>query len=535
MENIKNTVLNQLGLIAGMCNEIELIQTIDSYIPKPKRKISVGQAVQAMVLNGLGFTGRALYLTPHFYKNLPLELLLGEGIEASDLHDDCLGTALDSLYEYGITELFYTTAARALKICGIDYQFVHLDSTSFSLYGEYDADEETKAIKITKGFSKDHAPELNQVITTLMCSYRSSIPVWLEVLNGNDSDKVTFRKSIREYCRQFKQKQLPYFVADSALYTKESLQELADVKWVTRVPETIKEAKILIQELDLEQMKPCSAEGYRILPVQSEYAGIMQRWIMVYSEQAWKKTVQTFRKNIQKETIAAEKNFWHLSNRSFACEADALKEAVKVDKKMKWHTLQCKAVKKQQYATKGRPSKQAEPVGEQWFLEGTIVADEQAIAAAEKMKGVFIIATNELDETKLPDESLLNVYKAQGVSVERGFRFLKDPMFYAESLYLNSPKRIMALIMVMGLSLLVYSLTERKLRNALQDQNLTVPNQVGKPINNPTIRWVYQLFNAILLLYFPDTGKYSVMNMDEGHRTIISALGPPFKKIYFLD
>ncbi len=337
MENIKNTVLNQLGLLAGMCNEIELIWTIDSYIPKTKRKVSVGQAVQAMVLNGLGFTGRALYLTPHFYKNLPLELLLGEGIEASDLHDDSLGTALDALYEYGITELFYNTTARALNICGIDYQFVHLDSTSFSLYGEYDGDEETKAVKITKGFSKDHAPELNQVITSLMCSYRSSIPVWLEVLNGNDSDKVTFRKSIREYCRQFKQKQLPYFVADSALYTRESLQELTDIKWVTRVPETIKEAKTLIRELDFEQMQPCAAEGYRILPVQSEYAGITQRWILVYSGKARGKTVQTFRNNVQKENIDAEKNFWHLSNRSFACESDALKEAAMFARKMKWH------------------------------------------------------------------------------------------------------------------------------------------------------------------------------------------------------
>lgn len=535
MEKIKNTILNQLGLIAGMCNEIELIQTIDSYIPKPKRKVSVGQAVQAMVLNGLGFTGRALYLTPHFYKNLPLELLLGEGIEASDLHDDCLGTALDALYETGITELFYNTAGRALNICGINYQFVHLDSTSFSLYGEYDEDEETKAVKITKGFSKDHAPELNQVITTLMCSYRSSIPVWLEVLNGNDSDKVTFRKSIREYCRQFKQKQLPYFVADSALYTKESLQELTDVKWVTRVPETIKEAKTLIQELDPGQMKPCDNEEYRILPVQSEYAGIRQRWILVYSAQAHQRTVHTFRKNVQKEAADTGRKFWHLSNRSFACEADALKEAAKFNRGMKWHTLQCKAVKKQHYEKKGRPSKQAEPTGEQWFLEGTIIPDEPAIASIEKTKGVFIIATNELDESRLSDESLLNVYKSQGVSVERGFRFLKDPMFYAESLYLNSSKRIMALIMVMGLSLLVYSLTERKLRNALKDQNLTVPNQIGKQINNPTIRWVYQLFNAILLIQFTDTGRYSVMNMEESHKTIITALGPPFKKIYFWD
>jgi transposase len=74
--------------------------------------------------------------------------------------------------------------------------------------------------------------------------------------------------------------------------------------------------------------------------------------------------------------------------------------------------------------------------------------DEDAIETAKKSKGVFILATNILNGTELRSEQIVEVYKGQGVSVERGFRFLKDPMFYAESLYLNSPKRIMALINV---------------------------------------------------------------------------------------
>lgn len=534
METVTNTILQQLGLVAGMCNEIELAKVIDLHIPKPKRKVSVGQAVQAMIINGLGFTGRALYLTPHFYKDRPIELLIGEGIKADDLHDDCLGTALDALYDYGITELFYHVSTHALSICGVEFQFVHLDSTTFSLYGDYDEDG-NDAVKITKGYSKDHAPELNQVITSMMCSYRSSIPIWLEVLSGNKSDKVTFRKTISQFCKQFKQKQLPYFVADSALYTKKNLSELSEVIWLTRVPETISEAKKMIQEMDMDQLQECSEKGYKIYPTTSNYGGVSQRWLLVYSEQAHTREVNTFQKNLSKTGKKAETDFWHLTKRAFACEADARAEARKFEKKLKFHTLEYGVEKRNQYAQKGRPAKDAEPTGEQWFLSGKVIRNETSIADFEKTKGVFIIATNELDETALSNEIMLSAYKAQSVSVERGFRFLKDPMFYAESLYLNSPKRIMALIMIMGLSLLVYSLTERKIRSALKEQNLTVPNQVGKPINNPTIRWVYQLFAGILLLHFPDTGKYSVMNMSEEHRTVVSALGPPFKKIYFLS
>ncbi|MGC9024099.1 MAG: hypothetical protein ACP5NB_04585 [Chloroflexia bacterium] len=63
---------------------------------------------------------------------------------------------------------------------------------------------------------------------------------------------------------------------------------------------------------------------------------------------------------------------------------------------------------------------------------------------------------------------MLWAYKGQGVGPERGFRFLKDPWFFADSLFLKSPKRIVALVMVMGLALLVYALAEHRLRTALQ-------------------------------------------------------------------
>ena len=113
---------------------------------------------------------------------------------------------------------------------------------------------------------------------------------------------------------------------------------------------------------------------------------------------------------------------------------------------------------------------------------------------------------------------------------------MKDPLFYAESLYLNSPKRIMALIMVMGLSLLVYSLAERKLRAALKNSGTTISNQVGKPTDNPTIRWVFQRFEGILLLtIYKDKGAVTMAsNVQEDHKTIIRCLGPPYQKMYFL-
>jgi transposase len=100
----------------------------------------------------------------------------------------------------------------------------------------------------------------------------------------------------------------------------------------------------------------------------------------------------------------------------------------------------------------------------------------------------------------LPAEELLRAYKGQGVGPERGFRFLKDPIFFADSLFLKSPKRIMALIMVMGLALLVYALAEHKLRCALKERvqristkGESIPNQVGKLTQRPTMRRINYL------------------------------------------
>ncbi len=267
----------------------------------------MGTAVKAMIVNALGFSNKALYLTPQFYENRPVELLIAEGVQASDLHDDCLGTALDALYENGITEVFYSVSSRALSAAGIKHRFVHLDSTTFSLHGEYDVSGERKheddpeVVSITKGFSKDQHPELNQVILSLMCAHRSTIPVWLEVLSGNESDKKSFHKSIAEYKKQFRAKRLPYFVADSALYTKEGLSQMSDIRWVTRVPETIRQARERILETDSSHLTPSDQEGYSYREVQETYAGVTQRWLIVFSKKAYEREYETLAKNIRKE------------------------------------------------------------------------------------------------------------------------------------------------------------------------------------------------------------------------------------------
>jgi transposase len=89
---------------------------------------------------------------------------------------------------------------------------------------------------------------------------------------------------------------------------------------------------------------------------------------------------------------------------------------------------------------------------------------------------------------------------------------LKDPLFLASSVFVKNPERIVALSLVMVLCLLVYRLAEHRLREQLAATGQTVPNQVSKPTDRPTLRWIFQCFQCfqcfegISLLTFPQPG-----------------------------
>jgi transposase len=108
--------LDHLGLVAGIMDELGLIELINKMLPQHKlQKVSSGQVVKAMILNSLGFISAPLYLFSEFFESKPVEHLLGQGIKADDLNDDCLGRTLDKLQKYGTTDCFLQVALVAVQ------------------------------------------------------------------------------------------------------------------------------------------------------------------------------------------------------------------------------------------------------------------------------------------------------------------------------------------------------------------------------------------------------------------------------------
>jgi transposase len=341
LSSIEITNLDHLGIIAGLIDEIGLVEAINELVvEQPGEKVSPGHAVKAMILNGLGLFSSPLYLFPKFFEGKPTEHLIGEGIEAKHLNDDRLGRVLDKLYLTGLEEIFLSIALKAIQQFSICVERIHLDSSSLSVEGEYentlieevnvevDSQEGKKRkapqqIEITYGYSRDKRPDLKQFMIDLICSGDGDIPVFLRTGSGNESDQKVFPEILKQFRSQVNFDSL--MVADSALYSAENLKQMQDLKWLTRVPFRLKPAPALARKIKSSEMISSILPGYRYSIYQRTYGGIEQRWLLVESEERKQSDQKRLLKKIEKDRLEAEKQLRELSRQTYACVPDAVK------------------------------------------------------------------------------------------------------------------------------------------------------------------------------------------------------------------
>lgn len=516
----------------------------------PREQISAGIAVKAMVLNGLGFVSAPLYLFEQFFKGKATEHLLGAGVTPEHLNDDRLGRVLDGLYLSDVTSVFLQLCLSAVNCYGLSCVRAHIDATSFSVSGAYlkaeasEAETGSMPINICHGYSRDHRPDLKQFVLNLVCWGDGDIPAFLALADGNQSDKARFCAVIEQFQQQWDFDGL--YVADGALYSENNLKQLNTLRWISRVPMTLSSASSLVENINESAFRDSTLAGYRIAEVCSTYGDVRQRWLVVESAQRQAADLKALEKRLAKATKQVQAKLDQLCRQPFACEVDAQQAIERFEKTLKQHCLmQVSVAEKPQYPTPGRPAKTAIPIAIHYHVQATLMLNADAVERQQRRAGRFVLATNVLaqsvtqeqdatereDDIYLSPDDILTQYKAQQ-GVERGFRFLKDPLFFASSVFLKSPERIMALTMVMALCLLVYNLGQRQLRLALSAADETIPNQLGKPTQTPTLRWVFQSFMAIHLVAMH--GQQQVLNLDDNHRKVLRFLGAAAQDYYLL-
>jgi transposase len=526
--------LDHLGLVSGMCKDIGIAKFIDAAHPNQSedKHISYGQLVEAMILNGLGFVGRTLHMYPEYFAERPVERLLGKGIKAEHINDDALGRCLDQLYETGVSELFQGLSARTISHLKLPCEGLNLDSTSIHVDGEYKNEEGNAAIKLVRGYSRDHRPELNQVVLNLITENQAGIPIYMQAASANINDNEGFKNIVKQHVKSLKAAHNNrYFIADAALYTAETIQSLDEQGqlFISRAPQKLTLVKAAISAQNTYFFTPLE-NGYSATWIDSKYGDVKQRWLLVFSEQAKKREQHTLDKRMLKDSSAALKSLGKLSKQRFFCHADAMKMlGVWMKSQASMSLRNINVIEHPIFTKSGRPKTGQVPDGYEYQITGLLASKVSFREDKLSEKGLFMLATNDCSDA-LTMSKMLELYKSQQ-SVEKGFRFLKSPDFLTSSLYLKKAERIEALLMVMTCCLMVYAALEHKIRTELSAKEVYFPNLKYKPCQNPTARWVFFCFQGIHILTISEEEQV-VLNINERNRIIIDCMGPTYQKIY---
>jgi transposase len=187
-----------------------------------------------------------------FFAQQDTELLLGQVVPAHAFNDDAVGRVLDRLYDIGTMKLFTACAVRAAARFGLERRYVHFDTTSRSVWGDYQFTEAYDLpFQVTYGYSKDKRPDLKQFVLSTLCVERA-VPIWGKLEDGNASDKTlntTLLSEMAQLLARYGVQPGAYiYIADAALVTEDNLAALGDTFFITRLPATYSECGRVIAE-----------------------------------------------------------------------------------------------------------------------------------------------------------------------------------------------------------------------------------------------------------------------------------------------
>lgn len=378
-------------------------------------------------------------------------------------------------------------------------------------------------IKLEHGYSKDLRSDLKQVVHELIVSQDGGVPLMMQSWSGGSSDSTIFKQRSDALIKCFQESPSPrYLIADSKLYSENNAENLAKLQFITRIPGSIIEENKLIDEAINKNMWDKLDDNNCYYVSKISHYNIAQRWIVVNSSAAADRAKKSVAKAVHNEFTSITKQLIKLSKIIFNCKEDALLALSKLDK-TKYHKIESPIIEEVNiYTKKGRPKKDAKPDQIKYSITATVNIIAAFIKIAEHQKSCFVIATNiPIEQLSAPE--IVQKYKMQNSTLENvGFRFIKDKMFFADSLFLKNPHRIMALLTIMTLSLLIYSVAQRRMRAFIKSNNEILPKNIheitfankdgkidiknnlkaevnasNKPSYAPTIRWLFQLLDGI--------------------------------------
>jgi len=542
-ESIRARDVKCLPIVSAYARTLGVIEEIDR-LCGPKPGVSYGRVVLALILDAL--SGRTpLFRLPQAFAKLDTGLLLGEETPAEKLNDDAVGRVLDRIFEVGPSKILTAVAVRAVKLFELDTSHVHHDTTSRTVYGDYDLyGEEAPAqpFVITFGFSKDHRPDLKQLVHSLLC-VDSGIPIYSKCEDGNESDKMINRNLIPkmvERMRELGQGNFLY-VADSALVTPDNLKMMDDwdhgFRFVSRLPLSYKECGSAIagavredawQDLGslsdepiTPKRKPAHYHGFETVV---DLYGLWHRALVVHSDAHDERRRKRLRRRLEQDRAEMERMVREQQKIEYACLPDA-QAAVSRLPRGRFYVPDAQ-IEEQPIYNRGRPradgTRKINRI--RYRLNLTIRPREHAIECVRKEAGCFVLISNEPEEAAggVSSRELLRAYQDQH-SVEQNFGFLKDPVI-VNALFLKTPRRIEALGLILVLTLMIWRLMERTMRISLKDTGSKVTGWNNRKTARPTSFMMTTKFLSVIVVH-TETGRFLAEPLDPIQEQFLRILG----------
>ena len=511
-----------LPLLTRIFQRIQLERILQEHLPKddPRTELATGAALMVLFANLL-LSREPVYGVGEWAARFPPDLFGLHQKDLARLHDDRLGRCLDRMFEGIGPTLILAVVRRVVQEFQLSLDELHNDSTTVSFYGAYDdaAQEGEQRGRpthaITWGHSKARRPDLKQLLYVLTVTSDGNVPVYFASDSGNVVDDGTH---IGTWDLLYELIGGPNFlyVADCKLASRENLSHIATRggRFVTVLPRGRAEDVAFRQRL---RAAPSGVTWTRLDRLTDDHGNLVDersvcgddhihsegyRLLWYHSTRKAEQDAAGRARSIQRATAALSELRGRLQGprtrfRQRAPVEQAVAAVLTAAEATSWLRVEIEEHEEATFrqARRGRPS-ETTPYRKETRLRFTLrwELNLEALSEAEREDGVFPLLTN---DRKLGALEVLRAYKRQPLLEKRFSQFKTD--YAVAPVYLKNVSRIQGLLAAYFFALLVQTLLERELRQAMArsgEESLPIYPE-GRPCARPTTHRLIEVFAAI--------------------------------------
>jgi len=530
IQNVQTQALGFAPILRSYFDRCAIAEIIDDHVElDPRRKILThGQAAVAMI-TAILFQVMQLYRICKFASEKNVLKVLLPRIEADQYFDDRLADTLDALFDYGIGDLDMLITGHMIDVFKIKSQTCHNDTTSVSMYGDADNNKTEQSIQVTFGHSKKHRKDLKQFVWSMSVSSDHAFPLFQQAYSGNTADVNTYVEQWHKLIDLLGRRDFLY-VADSKLITHQTMAHIHDNDGFFIAPAPMYESykKVFEDALDnhdrqwLIPYKGRFNRGFEV-PMDFKYQdnSYRVRMIILFDHGLCARQQKTLQNRIKRTQTAFEEISGKL-NRYKLKTYDAIDRACSaILKKNHTESLFTYCIINEPITTyknkhRGRPSKKAKPekipvVYDHFKVELSL--NQFALDQALSRCGYYPLLTNQSSD-RLSIKDAMLAHKKQYRS-EHTFRRAKGP-YSIEPIYLHTPERIEAFLLLFKIALQMVVLIERTARKNIHERDYGLDNFMPnrRDVRNPRSEYMLKEFEDIVKgeMTLPDGNTYGFVS-----------------------